>query len=164
LSEQKAYNHGDRTHALMALNEDSLERHARAVEPGGVIFFNSDKVNCDLSLLPEAVQCLGLPISELLKPFGRVPAVMQNSVMLGALLRWLNLDFQVTQEVLIDTFRHKGQQVIDQNVGVARAGYDYARQNFEPSRLAWRFSHIRRPFVTGNEAVGMGAVAAGMKF
>jgi 2-oxoglutarate ferredoxin oxidoreductase subunit alpha len=54
--------------------------------------------------------------------------------------------------------------VIDQNVGIARAGYDYARQNFAPSTLAWRFSHIRRPFVTGNEAVGMGAVAAGMKF
>ncbi|MCK6624585.1 MAG: 2-oxoacid:acceptor oxidoreductase subunit alpha [Anaerolineae bacterium] len=164
LSEQKAHNHGDRPHALLALNDDSLERHARAVEPGGVIFFNSDKVNCDPSLLREGVQCLGLPISELLKPFGRLPAVMQNSVMLGALLHWLNLDFQVTQEVLIDTFRHKGQQVIDQNVGVAQAGYDYARQNFEPSALAWRFSHIRRPFVTGNEAVGMGAVAAGMKF
>jgi len=164
LSEQKAHNHGDRTHALLALNDDSLERHARAVAPGGVIFFNSDKVNCDPSLLREGVQCLGLPISELLKPFGRLPAVMQNSVMLGALLSWLNLDFQVTQEVLIDTFRHKGQQVIDQNVGVAQAGYVYARQNFEPSALTWRFSHIRRPFVTGNEAVGMGAVAAGMKF
>ncbi len=164
LSEQKCYNHGDHVHALLALNEDSLERHAREVEPGGVIFFNSDKVNCDPSLLREGVQCLGLPISQLTKPFGRVQAVMQNSILLGALLSWLNLDFQVTEAVLSDTFRHKGSEVIDQNVGIARAGYDYARQNFAASTLAWRFSHIRRPFVTGNEAVGMGAVAAGLKF
>jgi 2-oxoglutarate/2-oxoacid ferredoxin oxidoreductase subunit alpha len=164
LSEQKSHNHGDHLYALIALNEDSLERQAGKVEPGGAIFFNSDKVNCDPSLLREGVQCLGLPISELTKPFGRVQAVMQNSILLGALLSWLNLDFQVTEEVLSDTFWHKGQQVIEQNVAIARAGYDYAHQNFEPSSLAWHFSHIRRPFVTGNEAVGMGAVAAGLKF
>ncbi|HXV97383.1 MAG TPA: 2-oxoacid:acceptor oxidoreductase family protein, partial [Anaerolineae bacterium] len=164
LSEKKCYNHGDRVHALIALNEDSLERHGREVEPGGVIFFNSDKVNCDSSLLREGVQSLGLPISELTKPFGRVQSVMQNSILLGALLYWLNLDFQVTEQVLNDTFRHKGPGVIDQNVAIARAGYDYARQNFAPAGMAWRFSHIHRPFVTGNEAVGMGAVAGGMKF
>lgn len=164
LSEQKCYNHGDRVHAFIALNEDSIERHAHQVESGGVIFFNSDKVNCDSSLLRDGVQCLGLPISELTKPFGRLQAVMQNSILLGALLYWLNLDFQVTEQVLNDTFRHKGQEVIDQNVGIARAGYDYASQNFEPSTLAWRFSHVRRPFVTGNEAIGMGAAAAGLKF
>lgn len=59
----------------------SLERHTRVVEPGRVIFFNRDKVNCDSSLLRESGQCLGLPISELLKLFGRVLPVMQNSVM-----------------------------------------------------------------------------------
>jgi 2-oxoglutarate ferredoxin oxidoreductase subunit alpha len=164
MSEEKCYNHGDRVSAFIALNEDSIERHGREVEPGGVIFFNSDKVNCDSSLLHEGTQALGLPISELTKPFGRVQAVMQNSILLGALLYWLNLDFQVTEQVLDDTFRHKGPEVINQNVAIARAGYDYARQNFEPAGLAWRFSHIRRPFVTGNEAVGMGSVAAGLKF
>jgi 2-oxoglutarate ferredoxin oxidoreductase subunit alpha len=164
LSEKKSYTHGDDVHALIALNEDSIERHARQVEPGGVILFNSDKVNCDPSLLREGVECLGLPVSQLLKPYGRVPAVMQNSVLLGALLYWLNLDFPVTEQVLNDTFGHKGQQVIDQNVGIARAGYDYVHQEFEHSTISWQFSHIRRPFVTGNEAVGMGAVAAGLKF
>ncbi len=164
LSEKKLHSHGDHLHALIALNQDTFERHAREVELGGVIFFNSDKVNCDPSMLREGVQCLELPVGELIKPFGRVPSVMQNSVLLGALLYWLNLDFRVTEEVLTDTFRHKGQEVIDQNTGIARAGYDYARQNFERPSVDWGFSHVRRPFVTGNEALAMGAVAAGLKF
>lgn len=164
LSQKKAYSHGDQVHALMALNEDSLERHARAVGAGGAIFFNRDKVNCDPSLLGEGVHCLGLPVGELTKPFGRVPPVMQNSIMLGALLYWLNLDFRVTEGVLGDTFAHKGQQVIDQNVRIAQAGYEYAGQNFDRATLSWQFSRVRRPFITGNEAVGMGAVAAGLKF
>jgi 2-oxoglutarate ferredoxin oxidoreductase subunit alpha len=164
LSENKRHNQGDHMHALIALNEDSIERLAREVEPGGVIFFNSSKSNCDPLLLGEGVECLGLPVRELIKPFGRVPPVMQNTIMLGALLYWLNLDFQMTEAVLASTFAHKGQQVIDQNIGIARAGYDYASQNLERSTITWHFSGVRRPFVTGNEAVGMGAVAAGLKF
>ena len=122
LSEKKAYNHGDHTHALIALDEDSIERHAREVEPGGVIFFNSSKVNCDPLLLSEGVQCLGLPVRELTKPFGRVLPVMQNTIMLGALSYWLNLDFQTTEEVLADTFAYKGQQVTLRATSSSRPG------------------------------------------
>jgi len=164
LGERKLYSHGDHLHALIALNQDTIERHAREVETGGIILFNSDKINCDLSLLSEGVVCYGLPIDELTKPFGRVPSVMQNSVLLGALLYWLNLDFQMTQQVLEDTFKHKGQEVVDQNTGIAQAGYEYAGQNFERPSVAWEFSRLRRPFLTGNEALAMGAVAAGLKF
>lgn len=42
-----------------------------------------------------------------------------------ALLYWLDLDSQVTEEGVMDPFRHKRQQVIDQNAAIARASYDY---------------------------------------
>jgi 2-oxoglutarate ferredoxin oxidoreductase subunit alpha len=164
INEQKVHSHGDRVHALIALNQDSVERHAGEVEPGGIIIFNGDKIDCDPVLLRDGANCLGLPIGALTKPFGRIPAVMQNSVSLGALLYWLNLDFQVTSGVYADTFAHKGQEVIDQNIGIARAGYDYAQQNVASSQIAWSATHIRRPFITGNEATALGAVAAGLKF
>ncbi|MDK1118532.1 MAG: 2-oxoacid:acceptor oxidoreductase family protein, partial [Anaerolineae bacterium] len=151
MSEKKMHNIGDNTNVMIALNEDSLERHAREVQPGGVIFFNSSKVNCDPLLVSEGVQSLGLPVKELTKPFGRVLPVMQNTIMLGALLYWLNLDFKMTEKVLADTFGYKGQDVIDQNIAIARAGYDYANENLEKSGIAWKFSGVRRPFVTGNE-------------
>jgi 2-oxoglutarate ferredoxin oxidoreductase subunit alpha len=141
-----------------------MERHAREVVSGGLILFNSDKVDCDPTLPREGVQCLGLPARELTKPFGRVAPVMQNSVLLGALLYWLNLDFRVTEEVLADTFAHKGEQVIDQNTAIARAGYDHASQNLERPAIDWQFSRVRRPFITGNTALAMGAVAGGLKF
>lgn len=164
VSEEKARTHGDHVHALIPLNQDSIERHASEVEPGGIIIFNSDKVECEESLVRDGVTCLGLPVKELTKPFGRIPAIMQNSVSLGALLYWLGLDFRLTEEVYADTFAHKGQEVIDQNVGIARAGYDYAAENIQQSGTDWTFTNIRRPFMTGNEATALGAVAAGMKF
>jgi len=167
LSEKKRTSHGDHLHALIALNQDSIERHAPEMEPGGVIFYNSEKMTCDLAPLRtrESVQCFGLPVRELAKPFGRIKPVMQNSVMLGALLRWLQLDFQMTEQVLIDAFAEKGQEVIDLNTGIGRAGYSYAEAHRWPqAELNWQFGRIRRPLMTGNEALAMGAAAAGLKF
>ncbi|MBN1315253.1 MAG: 2-oxoacid:acceptor oxidoreductase subunit alpha [Anaerolineales bacterium] len=167
LAEEKVTSHGDHLHALIILNQDSMERHASEVKSGGVIFYNSEKIQCDRKKLGLAkdVVCQGLPVGELTKPFGRIKPVMQNSIMLGAMLYWLGLDFRVTESVLGDTFAHKGQDVIDQNTGIARAGYRYTKEN-ELGRpdLSWNYSRIRRPFITGNEAIAMGAAAAGLKF
>jgi 2-oxoglutarate ferredoxin oxidoreductase subunit alpha len=74
------------------------------------------------------------------------------------------LDFDTNVGVLEDTFKHKGQAVIDQNAGIARAGFDYARDRFVPLGYDWNFSRTPRPFVTGNELIALGAVAAGCKF
>jgi 2-oxoglutarate ferredoxin oxidoreductase subunit alpha len=165
LAQQKIHSHGDHLHALIVLNQDSMERHAPEVEPGGVIFYNADKIQCDRSLLREDVVCYPLPVRELTEPFGRVKPVMQNSVMLGAMLCWLGLDFKTTETVYADTFAHKDQEVVDQNTGIAWAGYTYAEENDWPKAgLDWHFTHVRRPFITGNEAIAMGAVAAGLKF
>ncbi|HXG64954.1 MAG TPA: 2-oxoacid:acceptor oxidoreductase subunit alpha, partial [Blastocatellia bacterium] len=164
IAEQKVYSHGDRLNVLIALNQDSIERHAREVAAGGAIIFNADKLKCDAALTPDNVLPAPLPVAELTKPFGRLQPVMQNTVAMGALLYLLSLEFDMAAEVLADTFKHKGAAVIEQNVNVARAGYDYAREKFVPLGYEWNFTRVRRPFITGNEAFALGAVAAGCRF
>ncbi len=163
--EEKVHSFGDHLNLLVALNQDAVERHAREVEPGGAVIYNSDRFTCETSLLRDGVVALPLPVNEITKPFGRLLPIMQNTVALGALTFLVQLDFDSTAGVLADTFRHKGQVVIDQNVQILRAGYDYAREHFVPLvKQAWSFSRIRRPFATGNELFAMGAVVSGCKF
>lgn len=164
LAEEKVYSHGDHLNLLLALNQDSIERHAPEVEPGGAVIYNSDKFTCDSLLLQDNVLPVSLPISELVKGQGPFQPVMQNTVALGAALFLLQLDFDTAADLLAAIFKHKGQQVIDQNVNIARAGYEYARERFVPLGYEWNFSRTRRPFLTGNEAISLGAVAAGCKF
>jgi 2-oxoglutarate ferredoxin oxidoreductase subunit alpha len=163
LGQEKVESHGDVLHALIALNQDSIERHAPEVEPGGVVLFNADKLRLNIPLGDNVVP-VPLPIAELTRPFGRIQPVMQNTVALGALLFLLGLDFEVAAGVLTDTFAHKGKPVVDQNIGLARAGYDYGRERVAPLGCRWSFSRKRRPFITGNEAISLGAAAAGCKF
>jgi 2-oxoglutarate ferredoxin oxidoreductase subunit alpha len=164
LADEKAQSHGDRLNVLIALNQDSIERHAPEVVGGGAVIYNSDKLRLDPSLLNDNVLPVPLPIATLIKPFGKVQPVMQNTVALGALFFLTALEFETAARVLEDTFAHKGQAVIDQNVKIARAGYDYANENFVPLGYEWNFSRISRPFITGNEAFALGAVAAGCRF
>jgi 2-oxoglutarate ferredoxin oxidoreductase subunit alpha len=164
IGEEKLGSHGDSLNILIALNQDSVERHAPEVQPGGAVIYNSDKLKLDAALLADNVLPVPLPINALTKPFGKVQPIMQNTVGLGALMFLAGLEFDTVAEVLADTFQHKGQAVIDQNVAIARAGFDYAKEHFVPLGYDWTFSRIKRPFITGNEAIALGAVAAGCKF
>ena len=165
IGEEKVCSHGDHLNLLIALNQDSVERHAREVEPGGAVLYNSDRFSCDNSLLRDGVVALPLPVKEITKAFGRLEPIMQNTVALGALMFLAQFDFESTAGVLGDTFKHKGQAVVDQNVKILKAGFDYAREHFVPLVTEpWKFSRIRRPFATGNELFALGAVAAGCKF
>lgn len=166
ISERKELCYGDHFNAFLAMNQDSIERHAPAVEPGGVIIFNSDKVTCDISFLQENVYVIPLSFKELTSEMGKLIPIMQNTMMLGSLFYLVNLDFKTLEEVLRDIFKHKGQEIIDQNINVARIGYETTLENFDSSKINidWNFTHISKPFYSGNTAMALGAVAAGLKF
>src|SRR5262245_44525684 len=123
LSEEKVDNHGDRLSVLVSLNQDGIERHAREVDPGGAILFNSSRFDCHPSLVPKGVSLIPLPVPEITNQLGKLLPVMQNTAALGALLHLIGFDLDVTAEILHETFKKKGQTIIDQNVGVLKAGH-----------------------------------------
>src|SRR6516165_4481524 len=130
IGNEKVYNHGDKLTGLIALNQDSIERHASEVEEGGVIVFNSDKIKCDPSLVRKGVQILPVPIKEIAaeieKTHGALAPIMQNTVALGVMLKLSNLGTEKGNAVLAETFGHKGEKVVELNTGLLKVGYDYA--------------------------------------
>ncbi|MBU6451297.1 MAG: 2-oxoacid:acceptor oxidoreductase subunit alpha [Cyanobacteria bacterium REEB67] len=165
---EKVYSHGDSLNVLIALNQDSIERHAGEVEAGGVVLFNSDRIKCEPYQVREGVKILGLPMSkvtaDVVAEHGPLQTIMQNTVAIGAACFIGSIGLEEPTSVLTDTFGHKGQKVIDLNVALLKAGYEFAKANVQPIHKEWSFSRKRRPFLTGNEAIAIGAYAAGCKF
>lgn len=168
IGNEKVLNHGDRLTALIALNQDSIERHAPEVEEGGVIVFNADRIKCDPALVRQGVQILPVPIKELTveieKTHGALAPIMQNTVALGAVLKLCNLGVEKGNDVLAETFGHKGEKVVELNTSLLKAGFDYAGAKAKPITKEWKFGNKQYPFTTGNEAIALGAYAAGCKF
>ncbi len=168
IGQEKVSNHGDRLTVMVALNQDTIERHAGEVDEGGCIVFNMDRLKLDQSLVKKSVQTLAIPMgqvtAEIVKEHGPIQPIMQNTVAVGAVFYLTGIDFQEAADVVKDTFAHKGDKTVALNVGLLKAGWEFARSNARPVSGGWAVSSIRRPFVTGNEAIAIGAAAAGCKF
>ena len=160
VSDQEMGDHGDKLDLLMALNQDTMDRHLGLLGPGARAVYNSDTITPGEA--GEGVQLCGLPVKELTNNDRN--KLVQNTVALGAMMHLCGLDFKVLEDALTLQFKRKGQEVVDQNVAVGRAGYDYAAANFAAFPDAIPTGEKPLAVWTGNEALAMGGAAAGCKF
>jgi 2-oxoglutarate ferredoxin oxidoreductase subunit alpha len=159
---KKPLNHGDQVDALIALNQDTLDRHLQELAPGGVAIYNQARVKPTYAP-PEGVRPCALPVPELAPAYKELP-VMQNTVAVGAITHLMGLEFAGLESVLESTFGKKGQKVVAVNVSAARAGYDYAKAHWPSLPRKLEKTSQKWALVTGNELLAMGAAAAGCKF
>jgi 2-oxoglutarate/2-oxoacid ferredoxin oxidoreductase subunit alpha len=156
----EVHNHGDKLDLLLCLNQDTMNRHLRLMGPGSRVLYNGDAIQPGEH--SEGVILCPLPVNELTNNDRN--KLVQNTVALGAILHLLGLDFKTLSDALTLQFQRKGQEVVEQNVAVARAGYDYGKAHFEP--FADPLPRGPKPLAvwTGNDALAMGGAAAGVKF
>src|SRR6516165_10071947 len=64
ISARKPLNHGDQVNVVIALNQDSLDRHLQELPAGGVAVFNTAKVKPSYEP-PTGVRLCPLPVPEL---------------------------------------------------------------------------------------------------
>ena len=160
VSDKKVYSHGDSLNLLLCLDQNTMNRHLKLMGPGTRVVYNSDTITPGEPR--DGAQLCPLPIAELTKDTRN--KVVQNTVALGAIMSMLKLDFQLLEDILTFQFLRKGQDVVDENVGVARAGYDHAVANFEPFPEEVPTAPTPLAVWSGNDALAMGGAAAGVKF
>ena len=160
VSDQEVYTHGDKLNMLLCLNQDTMNRHLGLMGPGSWVIFNSDSIKPGKG--SDGVQLCPMPVAELTGKSRN--KLLQNTVALGVIASLLGLDFQTLENTLTLQFQRKGPDVVDENVGVARAGFDHANANFEPIPNSLGVGPKPLAVWTGNEALAMGGAAAGVKF
>jgi 2-oxoglutarate ferredoxin oxidoreductase subunit alpha len=153
-------NMGDRIDLLIPLNQDSMDRHLGLLSNGAACIYNADTIKPGPAA--DGVQLCPLPVSELADLTRH--KVAQNTLAIGAGLHMMGIGFQAVEEVLREQFQKKGEAVVAENVGVARAGYDYAGAHFTPFPNPLPRTENRYAILSGNIAMAMGGAAAGVKF
>ena len=152
--------HGDKLDLLVCLNQDTMNRHLGLLGPGACAIYNSDAIKPGDAA--DGVQLCPMPVVDLTS--GNRNRLIQNTVGLGVIVSLLRLDFDVLAAALKLQFQRKGSAVVDENVSVAEAGYQFAEDNFDP--FPTRAPEGPKPLAvwTGNDALAMGGAAAGCKF
>lgn len=146
--------------ALIALNQESIEKHRKEVESSGVIIFDSEKS----AVSEKDARFLGLPLERVAIDRGG-NRIYENSVAIGATLAILGWDFQKLEGFLKEYFVAKADTV-EGNVKAALAGYESALKKAEDYKGLRINPNGSKPkmFISGHEAVALGALAAGCQF
>ena len=160
VSDQPIFTHGDKLDLLVCLNQDTMNRHLGLMGSGAHVLFNSDTI--EPGRANDGAQLCPIPVGEVTGDNRN--KLVQNTVAPGAITCLLGFEFQPLEEALTLQFSRKGQAVLDQNVDMARAGFDYASANFEPRPTPLPNGPKPLGLWTGNEALAMGGASAGVKF
>ena len=149
---------GDSLDVMVPLNQDTMDRHLSVMPSGSSVIYDEAKITPEDT--PEGVQLCPLPIKELI--VGNKLAA--NTVAVAVVLNMLGIEFDDLADALERIFSRKGKAVVESNMEIAQRGYDYAADNF--SSFPYKAPRLSKGLavVTGNEAAGMGALAAGVKF
>ncbi|PYM13805.1 MAG: 2-oxoacid:acceptor oxidoreductase subunit alpha [Candidatus Rokuibacteriota bacterium] len=159
-SDAPVLSHGDRLDVLMPLNQDTMNRHLRLMGAGSTVLFNSDTIKpADAAA---GVQLCPFSVKQLAP--GLRGDLVQNTIALAAILRLIKVEFEILEEILTLQFKRKGAAAVAENVGVARAGYDYAETHFRPFPFSLPDTGKPLAFFEGNQALAMGGAAAGVRF
>ena len=177
-SDSEMQSQGDGLDILIALNHETVEIHSSQINEAGGLIFDSNSIREIDSMIRPDIKKYGLPINELAaksvnvigekygkelaQKFGKLP--VQNTIMMGALVKLLGLKFDVLAGVIETIFGRKKAQVVEFNIDAAKKGYDYSEQNFQVYGSGMTFTSQPKILITGNQALALGAVAAGCKF
>ncbi|MFX1563299.1 MAG: 2-oxoacid:acceptor oxidoreductase subunit alpha [Promethearchaeota archaeon] len=152
---------------MIALDEKTISHHKDRMVPDGGIIYDSDQIPVDSSTLPSnGVQLYPIPLETIVKEVEGT-RVVRNTVALGAAMGILGYDIKRLDDILLETFTDKGDEIVAMNAKAAREGHDRAKALYtsqfccqirpQPDKSA------KRIFLTGNEAIALGAIAAGCK-
>lgn len=156
---------GEGVDFLVALDQETVDLHGAEVHPGGVIICDA-KVKPDFSAMAgKDVACLSLPITQTALNGGTL--LMRNVVALGMSAALLDFDTKPFIEAITMRFAKKSHEIIEKNLEIFAEGYRLVSE--QKSAMA-SFEHLPTPerkdqlFLMGNEAIGLGAIAAGSRF
>lgn len=155
--------YGSQVDIFVALNEEGYRDNIDALRPGGTLIYDSDSVS--VQELPN--NCvIPVPIGTIAKKeIGSV--LTKNVVALGAILRYIGAPVQAGEQIAEQTFKRKGEEVVQKNFQALHAGYNYIEQYADCSRPLLRGVaevNPNRLIINGNEALALGAVHGGLGF
>ncbi len=165
VSADPIYSHVMPTDVLVALDRDTMRLHVGELTQGGAVIYDPKDFEPEQSDTGgrDDLCLVSVPLTDIVRDAGGIK-IMRNIAALGATLGHMDFPLDGLLNAIRAQFAHKAPEVAEQNVAVATAGYEHARQlqcDF-PYKLAPVADPTPHVLADGNEAIGLGALAAGI--
>ncbi len=147
---------------LVAFDQESIDLNAQELRAGGVVVADA-KFN---PVLPEGVEgrLFAVPITAIAEELGT--SLMKNMVASGASWALLGLPLEVFNRAVEEEFGRKGPAIVEKNVEAVKRGAEYVLELAGGPLEEFRLEAAdgkQKLFMIGNEAIGLGCLAAGCR-
>ncbi|WNQ13804.1 2-oxoacid:acceptor oxidoreductase subunit alpha [Paenibacillus aurantius] len=148
---------------LVAFDQESIDLNARELRDSGVIVADA-KFN---PTVPEGVNArlFAVPITAIAEELGT--SLMKNMVASGASWALLGLPMEVFNKAVEEEFGRKGPAVVEKNIQAVASGAQFILDQAGGPLDQFKLEPAdgkQKLFMIGNDAIGLGAVAAGCRF
>lgn len=166
-SDKPVYSQYKHTDFLIALNQETVDLHKHELTPGAdVLYDHENKINLDGI---ENINKIEVPMTQILRDING-SLVMRNAVALGATLALLGGDLRYLEELIDEELGHKHEDLRKINYQACEKSYQYVLEHYK-DKIKQVLTPKTTPeqektklVLTGNEAVALGAITAGLGF
>src|SRR5881398_2352562 len=159
---------GDEADFLIAFYQHSYADHLAFLKEGGVLLYDSDNVEPDLS--DKRFSYLGVPITGLTVEAlgGTAKDKGKNMFVLGLIGKIFHLDVEKLTKLITEKFAGKDESIVQTALMGFQAGYNYPVDTFLST--LYKFEHIPRTngraqiTMDGNQALAYGLIAGGVRY
>lgn len=147
-SNEKVKSHSEELDGIIALNQETLDLHISRLKPDGFVF-------ADQEVKSEDNRLITIHAKETAKEVGNIKTM--SSVTLGALTKLFGMDVSFMKEIFSEKFV---DEVTEQNMASFRHGQKMVESRYQIGKG----SSKKTMLIQTNEAIALGALAAGLKF
>ena len=158
---------GDEADVLLAFYQHSYDAHISSLKKGGIVMFDSDHVVPNPEL-EKTYHHVGIPISSLTVEAigGTAKDKGKNIYSLGLIAKTFDLDLPKLEKLIGERFTGKDPSILNNALAAFHAGYSHSLGNLLET---FKFTDAQKKdgtqiVMNGNEALGYGLIAAGVRF
>src|SRR3984957_4635382 len=158
---------GDEADVLLAFYQHSYEDHINSLKKGGIVLYDSDHVEPKAEWEKE-YHHIGVPISGLTVEAigGTAKDKGKNIYTLGLVAKMFDLNVPKLEQLIGERFTGKDPSILNNALAAFHAGYSHSLGNVLET---FKFVESQKRSGTqvvmnGNEAIGLGLIAAGVRF
>jgi len=145
VSEGQHFSTREKADFLLALDENTVDKHEKSLEKNGCIVFNKDRIKREKGI--------GIASDTITKELGGLP-IMSNTALIAGFSKAMGIEWKVLEDAL----KREIGKGIEKNLEIAKKAY-------EETNTVLKIDSLKispDPLLTGNEAIALGAVKAGL--
>jgi len=144
-SENEIFTYNNEIDLLFAMTAETIIRHKDKVKTGGLIIGDENFEDNDV---------IKLPFDKLVKELGNNRVI--GTIGVGFIVKYFGIEYDIAVNTIKTVLKDKN---VELNLAAFKAGYEIGESRFKLESL-----EDNKILINGNQALALGAIAAGVKF